>query len=90
VLNIGVAPAWQQRGIGRALLGRLEQKIEGGGGRVQVVVPETNLVVQVFLRQSGYKAVRILRGHFGDRDGYAMARRCARPSRSVMENRGPA
>ncbi|HEV3259978.1 MAG TPA: GNAT family N-acetyltransferase, partial [Gemmataceae bacterium] len=81
LLNIGVAPAWQRRGIGRALLGRLEQKIERGGGCLRAVVPEINLAVQLFLRQGGYKAVRILRGHFGDRDGYLMARRQARPSR---------
>ena len=38
-----------------------------------VVLPESNLAVQLFLRNAPYRAVRVLRGYYGDEDGYFMA-----------------
>jgi ribosomal-protein-alanine N-acetyltransferase len=72
LLNIGVTPELQRRGIGSALLGKLEQKVRREGGLVQALVPETNLAMQLFLRAVGYQAILVLHDYFGDEDGYLM------------------
>jgi hypothetical protein len=43
---------------------------------IRATVPESNLPVQLLLRDAGYKAVRVCRGHFDGEDGYLMERRC--------------
>jgi len=58
--------------VEQVLLRRLLEDLERSWGRVPVVVPERNLAAQVFLRNARYRAVRVLRGHFGDEDGYLM------------------
>jgi ribosomal-protein-alanine N-acetyltransferase len=73
--NIAVAPYWRRSGVGRAMLERLDEKLRGAEDRIQAVVAESNLPAQLFLRAAGYKAVRVLRGHFGSEDGYLMERR---------------
>jgi ribosomal-protein-alanine N-acetyltransferase len=72
LLNIAVAPELHQQGIGRALLRRLEQKIEREGGCIHALVPETNLAMQLFLRAAGYRATGVLRGYHLDEDAYLM------------------
>jgi ribosomal protein S18 acetylase RimI-like enzyme len=74
LLNLAVAADWRRRGVGRALLGRLGQKIRQAQDCIQATVPESNLAAQLLLRNAGYKATRVLRRHFGDEDGYLMER----------------
>jgi ribosomal protein S18 acetylase RimI-like enzyme len=74
LLHLVVAPDWRRRGVGLALLGRLAKKLRNAEDRVQTTVPETNLAIQLLLRQAGYKAVRVLRGYFGEEDGYLLER----------------
>lgn len=74
LLNIAVAPAWQRRGIGLALVEKLGQKLRQVGDSLQAAVPETNLPLQLLLRQAGFKAVSILRRHCGERDAYLFKR----------------
>jgi ribosomal protein S18 acetylase RimI-like enzyme len=76
LLNIAVAPELHRQGIGRTMLHKLDQKIEREGGRVRAVVPETNLAAQLFLRQGGYRALRVFRRCFEDEDAYLMERHC--------------
>jgi ribosomal protein S18 acetylase RimI-like enzyme len=76
LLRIAVLPEWQHRGIGRALLEQLRQEFRPLRASLQALVPESNLSVQLFLRNAGYKAVRILPLHFGSEDGYLMERPC--------------
>jgi ribosomal-protein-alanine N-acetyltransferase len=72
LLNVAVAPAWQRQGVGRALIERFKNKLSGPQDHIEAVVPESNLAAQLLLRETGFKAVRILRGHFDDEDGYLM------------------
>jgi ribosomal protein S18 acetylase RimI-like enzyme len=74
LLNIAIAPIWQRRGLGQLLIRKPEQKLFQRGGHIRAVVPETNLAMQLFLHHSGYKAARVERGCFGERDGYLMVR----------------
>jgi ribosomal protein S18 acetylase RimI-like enzyme len=76
LLRIGVLAEWQRQGIGRSLLERLHQEFRRSGCRIQAIVPESNLPAQLFLKDAGYKAVRILPGHYGGEDGYLMERHC--------------
>ena len=72
LLRIGVHREWQRQGIGRALLREIHEEIEPCEGCIRATVPESNLPVQLLLRDGGYKAIRILSGHFDTEDGYLM------------------
>jgi ribosomal protein S18 acetylase RimI-like enzyme len=74
LLHIAVLPEWHRRGIGRALLEKIHETICQSGDDIQATVPETNLPAQLFLRDAGYKAVRVVPGCFGSEDGYVMQR----------------
>ena len=73
VLDVTIAPAPYWEAVERALLGRLVEELQCSCGRAPVVLPESNLAVQLFLRNAPYRAVRVLRGYYGDEDGYFMA-----------------
>ncbi len=75
LLDIGVAPNWRRRGIGRALLRGLEELLRRPGDCIRTTVPETNLPVQLLLHAAGYRALSVLRDYFGNEDGYLMERR---------------
>jgi ribosomal-protein-alanine N-acetyltransferase len=74
LLNIAVAPEWRRRGIGRALLDRLNKKLRLSQDCIQAMVPESNLPLQMFLKQSRCKAVRVLRSYYHEEDAYLMER----------------
>ncbi|HMF12539.1 MAG TPA: GNAT family N-acetyltransferase [Gemmataceae bacterium] len=74
LLHLVVHPEWRRRGVGLALLGRLAKKLRHADDRIQSTIPESNLGAQLLLRAGGYKAVRVLRGYFGEEDGYLMER----------------
>jgi ribosomal-protein-alanine N-acetyltransferase len=71
LLHIAVAPYWRRQGIARAML----EKLADQGPKVRAIVPDTNLAAQLLLRDAGYKAVRVVRGHCGGEDGYRMVRK---------------
>jgi len=73
--HVHVAPEWRRRGVGRALLAKLDEKLSRSEDCIHVTVPDAHLPVQLFLRAAGYKAVRVLRGHYGSEDDYLMERR---------------
>ena len=75
LLHIAVAPEYRRRGVGKALMARVEGWLRQPEDCVQAPVPESNLATQLFLRSLGYKAVRVLRGYYGAEDAYAMERR---------------
>jgi len=72
LLHLVVHPEWRRRGVGLTLLGRLTKKLRHADDRIHATVPEGNLGAQLLLREGGYKAVRVLRGYFGEEDGYMM------------------
>jgi ribosomal-protein-alanine N-acetyltransferase len=74
VLNIAVVPSWQRQGVASALLESLAKKLPYPEDCVQATVPESNLPVQLLLRSTGYKAVKVVREFFDTEDGYRMER----------------
>lgn len=71
VLRVAVASRERRRGVGKALLRYVAWKGElfEGVERVRAVVSEMDLASAEWLKACGFKAV-LLRGEFGDRDGY--------------------
>ena len=51
--------------------------VEPGGllAEVRLEVEETNLAAQLLYRKMGYRATKVLRNHYGNKDGYKMVRR---------------
>ena len=74
LLNIVIAPEWRRQGIGRSMLEILDKGLWRTAGCIQILVPETNLSLQLFLRAVGYKAIRIVRECFDAEDAYLMER----------------
>jgi ribosomal protein S18 acetylase RimI-like enzyme len=74
LLHLVVHPDWRRRGVGLALIGRLTKKLRHADDRIQTTVPDSNLPAQLLLREAGFMAVRVLRGYFGEDDGYVMER----------------
>jgi ribosomal protein S18 acetylase RimI-like enzyme len=74
LLNIVVAPEWRRQGIGRSMLEILNQGLWRTASSVQILVPETNLPLQLFLRAVGYRAIRVVRDGFETEDAYLMER----------------
>lgn len=69
---LAVAPAWQRRGVGISMIRSLEKKLAQGYERISILVPETNLALQLLLRGAGFRAVRVLRRYFDEEDAYLM------------------
>jgi ribosomal protein S18 acetylase RimI-like enzyme len=74
LLDLAVAPEWPAADVEPVLLARLDQEVRRRGRAVELIVPETNLPAQLFLRETGYRAIEVLRGHYGREDGYLMVR----------------
>lgn len=79
ILRLAVDPAWQLRGVGRRLIAKLVGKLtEEGRSRLEIRVREGNLDGQIFLRNRGFRATKVIRGHFRDtgEDAYTMEFTC--------------
>jgi ribosomal protein S18 acetylase RimI-like enzyme len=74
LLNIVVAPEWRRQGIGRSMLEILDQGLWRTARSIQILVPESSLPLQLFLRAAGFKATRVLRECFDSEDAYLMER----------------
>ena len=74
VLHLAVAPEWRRRGIGRLLVERFDPRPRQGNALVHAYVPETHLPLQLLLRGSGYRAVRVARQYYVGEDAYLMER----------------
>jgi ribosomal protein S18 acetylase RimI-like enzyme len=71
-LEVVVDVEWPQEEVERALLTELDQELRKQAACIQVVVPETDLQAQLFLRDGGYRATEVLHGYYGGEDGYRM------------------
>lgn len=71
IVNIAVHPDWRRRGLGTMLLEALKSSA-GYRKPIVVLLRESSLGVQLFLRSNGFRAVRIYRGIYDDvgEDGY--------------------
>ena len=76
LLNIAVAPDFQQQGVARELLAGVEERLQPGD-RVRAFVPEPNLPLQLSLRSAGYQAHAVLKHHFLHDHAYLMERSVA-------------
>jgi [ribosomal protein S18]-alanine N-acetyltransferase len=76
LLHIFVAPDWRRRGIGKALVTRFDPRpAQKGTCVIEAAVPERDMPVQFLLRATGFKAVCVMRGFYGDDDAYLMEKR---------------
>jgi ribosomal protein S18 acetylase RimI-like enzyme len=67
---VAVAPDWRRHGVGRGAIGSLDRKLAQGYERISAMVPESNLAMQLLLRDVGFRAVRVCRRWYGDEDAY--------------------
>jgi len=85
LLSIGVHPDVQNMGYGTAMIDRLKEKIDCQRRHTLTLnVRETDLQAQLFLRNRGFVASKIMRGHFDNgEDAYAMSWRQNHGARSI-------
>lgn len=76
ILNIAVHPDHRRQGIGRAMIGKVCHANDGQRS-LRVMVRERNLDGQLFFRDCGFRAERVLRGQFDDTDEDAFLFRLA-------------
>ncbi|MGH7199805.1 MAG: ribosomal protein S18-alanine N-acetyltransferase [Planctomycetaceae bacterium] len=75
ILNFAVAPPLRRRGVGLQMVQRLVDKLsQQRRSEIVLEVRETNLDAQLFFQSQGFRAVRVLRGHYDDteEDAYVM------------------
>ena len=75
VLNFAVAADYQRHGVGSQMLAKLSGKLSPQRRtRIVLEVRETNLPAQLFFRESGFRAVSILKDFYADstEDAYLM------------------
>jgi len=69
ILNIAVHPSCCGKGVGKAMVNRLIEKLrENNRTRLLLEVRETNVAAQRFFRRMGFRAVSILRDYYQDTD----------------------
>ena len=75
LVNLAVAPEERRQGIATLALQKIENIAWAYGlPRIELEVRETNLAAQLLYRQSGYRAVGILRSYYPDQDAYKMTK----------------
>jgi len=75
VLNFAVASDYRRRGVGTQMVAKLIAKLSSQRrSRIVLEVRETNLPAQLFFRESGFRAVSVLRAYYHDtpEDAYLM------------------
>ena len=80
ILNFAVSPLQRRAGVGTQMVAKLISKLSSHRRtRITLEVRETNLVAQLFFRQQGFKAVRVLRAYYEDsgEDAFQMQYRLA-------------
>ena len=77
ILNFSVHPEHRRYGVGRKMMSKLQSKLSAERrNRIVADITETNLDGQLFLRDMGFRAIDILKGHFDDgSDAYKMVHR---------------
>jgi ribosomal-protein-alanine N-acetyltransferase len=74
IITLGVDPAHQNRGVGRALLLRAEQRLKGPV--VRLTVRESNAPAITLYRHNGYEVIDRKYGYYRDREtGLIMEKR---------------
>jgi [ribosomal protein S18]-alanine N-acetyltransferase len=69
LLNIAVHQDYRGRGVGYAMVDKLQGKLYiGGRNRILTEVRETNVPALLWLKRNGFKAISILRDFYDDTD----------------------
>jgi ribosomal-protein-alanine N-acetyltransferase len=67
ILNIAVSPDYRRLGAGRKLLGFLTSQLKADKqSKAVIMVRETGLASQLFLKACGFKAVTIMHSYYSD------------------------
>jgi [ribosomal protein S18]-alanine N-acetyltransferase len=80
ILNFAVHPGCRRFGVGAQMVAKLISKLSSHRRtRITLEVRETNLDAQLFFRQQGFKALRVLRAFYDDsgEDAYLLQYRLA-------------
>jgi ribosomal-protein-alanine N-acetyltransferase len=75
ILNFAVAPVFRRLAVGAQMIEKLINKLsQQRRQEIVLEVRETNLAAQLFYQSQGFRAVRVLRGHYADsaEDAYVM------------------
>lgn len=75
ILNFAVAPVFRRLAVGGQMIEKLINKLsQQRRQEIVLEVRETNLPAQLFFQSQGFRAVRVLRGHYADsaEDAYVM------------------
>ncbi len=75
VLNFAVDPEWRRQGVGTEMAQKLVDKLsQQRRNEIILEVRETNLGAQLFFRQHGFRAIKVIREHYDDttEDAYVM------------------
>ncbi len=67
ILNFAVSPGYRRSGIGGQMVAKLISKLSNHRRtRITLAVRETNLGAQLFFRNQGFRATRVLRSYYED------------------------
>src|ERR1700691_2260398 len=80
ILNFAVCPSYRRAAVGAQMVAKLISKLSSHRRtRITLEVRETNLAAQLFFRQQGFKALRVLRAFYEDsgEDAFLMQYRLA-------------
>ena len=79
LVNFAVAKRYQRRGVGTAMMRKLDMKIHPSGrNSITTCVSEFNLGAQLFFKSQGFEAVSVLHEYFrgSHADAYLMQKKC--------------
>ena len=80
ILNFAVQPSHRRSGVGQQMVAKLISKLSSHRRtKITLEVRETNLAAQLFFRNQGFLAVRVMRTHYEDsgEDAFLMQYRLA-------------
>jgi len=89
ILNFAVHPACRRFGVGAQMVAKLISKLSSHRRtRITLEVRETNLDAQLFFREQGFRAQRVLRSFYDDsgEDAYLLQYRLADDSGDDLED----
>jgi len=75
IINFAVDPEHRREGIGSAIISRLVEKLSQQRRKEIVLeIRESNLPAQLFFKEQGFRATRVLRNHYDEttEDAYIM------------------
>lgn len=81
VMSLAVGPGYRRRRIGTQLVAKLAGKLSSQRRqRLTINVPDNNMAAHLFLKAQGFEAQEVVRGQYGEADGYLFALEVPRSS----------